>query len=332
MRVKEEAQRQGFDVCQIAQIDRSPHYEAFTRWLSEGQHGQMEWLERMPELREDPRHLLPGCQSVIMTGINYFQNSPSQRGKIATYALGLDYHELITGRLRGLCHWLSSELGGTHRPFVDTSAVMEKPWAMRAGLGWQGKNTLLIHKKMGTWLTLGGILSSLKLEPDAPEKDHCGTCHRCLDVCPTQAITAPYQLDARRCIAYLTIEHQGSIPLEFRRAIGDRVFGCDDCLSVCPWNRWAKETKESHFSPIARPDLAEMLAWDDPTFRKKYRGTPIFRLKRPRWLRNICVVLGNIGVREDLAALEKVNSDPNPLIQEHAQWAIDEINRRLPSY
>lgn len=318
----------GFQECHVAQVDASPHFDSFSNWVNEGQHGDMAWLEKNLERRQDPREFMPECQSLIMTGTNYYQTAPTQRGKIATYALGLDYHELIADRLRQLCLWLNMEYGGTHRPFVDTSAVLEKPWAMRSGLGWQGKNTLIIHKKFGTWLSLGGIFTSLNLKPDLPEKDHCGSCTRCIDICPTQAITAPYQLDARRCIAYLTIEHKGSIPIEFRRAIGDKLFGCDDCLTVCPWNRWAQETHEAHFKPVLKPDLAEMLAWDDPMFREKTRGTPIFRLKRPRWIRNICVVLGNVGNLDDLPALHGAAQECDPLIQEHARWAITEIERR----
>jgi epoxyqueuosine reductase len=326
--VKAEALLLGFDACYITPAGESPHYDSFEQWILEGKHGQMDWLAREPERRKNTGNLLPECRSVILTGTNYFQTAPPQRGKIATYALGQDYHDLLGERLRTLCSWMESRAGGRHRPFVDTSAVMEKPLAMQAGLGWQGKNTMLIHRRMGNWLSLGGILSSLELSEDKPETDHCGSCHRCIDACPTGAITAPYQLDARRCIAYLTIEHKGPIPLEYRKAIGDRLFGCDDCLSICPWNRWAQESREAHFQPIPRPELREMLQWDDATFRKHYRGSPIFRLKHPRWLRNICVVLGNIGTGEDLPSLQTLAGHTDPLIQEHALWAIGEIRLR----
>jgi epoxyqueuosine reductase len=326
--VKTEALRLGFDTCHITEAGNSPRYDAFRQWIEEGKHGQMEWLERYPERRENPDNLLPGCRSIILTGTNYFQPPRPERGKIATYALGLDYHDLIGERLRKLCTWMKIQAGGEHRPFVDTSPVLEKPLAMQAGLGWQGKNTILIHRRMGSWLSLGGILSTLHLMPDTPEVDHCGSCHRCMDACPTGAITAPYQLDARRCIAYLTIEHKGSIPHEYRKAIGDRLFGCDDCLSVCPWNRWARQSREAAFQPIPRPDLRDMLSWDDATFRRHYRGTPVFRLKQPRWLRNICVVLGNIGTAEDLQALLDVSEKSNLMVREHALWAIQEINSR----
>jgi epoxyqueuosine reductase len=327
--VKAEALRLGFDICRITTAGESPHYDFFQRWIAEGKHGQMEWLEREPERRQTTGNLLAEGQSVILTGTNYFQLQPPQRGKIATYALGKDYHDLIQHRLRELCLWLETRSGGHHRPFVDTSAVLEKPLAMQAGMGWQGKNTILIHRRMGNWLSLGGILTSLKLEADGPEKDHCGSCHRCIDACPTGAITAPYQLDARRCIAYLTIEHKGSIPVEYRKAIGDRVFGCDDCLSVCPWNRWAQESREAHFQPIPRPDLREMLAWDDATFRRHYRGTPIFRLKHARWLRNISLVLGNIGLPDDISALHTSSQRGDSVLQEQALWSIQEIESRM---
>ncbi len=326
--VKTEALRLGFSSCHITPAGDSPRYDSFLQWIRDGKHGQMEWLERDPGQRKTTARLLPEGRSVILTGTNYFQPPPPLRGKIATYALGKDYHDLITARLRQLCSWLESRAGGLHRPFVDTSAVLEKPLAMQSGLGWQGKNTMLIHRRMGNWLSLGGIISSLELTPDNPEKDHCGSCHRCMDACPTGAITAPYQLDARRCIAYLTIEHKGSIPLEFRKAIGDRLFGCDDCLSICPWNRWAQRSHEAHFQAVPRPDLREMLGWDDATFRRHYRGSPVFRLKHSRWLRNICVVLGNIGTAEDLNALETASTVGDALIREHALWAVKEIKAR----
>jgi epoxyqueuosine reductase len=328
--IKAQAATLGFDICQITSPDPVSSYPFFEKWLAQNCHGDMAWLAREPERRRDPRALLPDCRSIIITGTNYFQKQAPLRGQIATYALGKDYHEILANRLRHLCAWLQAQVGGQHRPFVDTSALLEKPLAMRAGLGWQGKNTMLIHPRLGNWLSLGGILSSAQVDFDAPQKDHCGTCQRCLQACPTQAITAPYQLDARRCIAYLTIEHQGPIPLEFRHAVGDRLFGCDDCLTVCPWNRWAVETKEAHFQALPRPDLRNMLDWDDATFRQHYRDTPIFRLKHSRWLRNICVVLGNIGTLEDLPSLEKVSLKPDALVQEHALWAIQQIQNRNP--
>jgi epoxyqueuosine reductase len=206
---------------------------------------------------------------------------------------------------------------------------MEKPIAVMAGLGWQGKNTLLIHSQHGPWLMLGSILTELEIPNDSPSNDHCGTCTRCLDACPTQAFPQPYVLDSRRCLAYLTIEHPGPIPEEFRPLLGDRLFGCDECLEVCPWNRHAQQSRELSLSPIPRADLSEMLDWDEPRFRKEFRGTPIFRLKRNRWLRNICTVLGNIGTENDLPSLEKATQDQDPLVREHAQWGKNQIMQRL---
>jgi epoxyqueuosine reductase len=206
---------------------------------------------------------------------------------------------------------------------------MEKPIAVMAGLGWQGQNTLLIHSQNGPWLMLGSILTDLEIPHDSPSNDHCGTCTRCLDACPTQAFPQPYVLDSRRCLAYLTIENPGPIPEEFRPLLGDRLFGCDECLEVCPWNRHAQQSRELSLSPIPRADFSEMLDWDEPRFRKEFRGTPIFRLKRARWLRNICTVLGNIGTENDLPSLEKATQDQDPLVREHAHWGKNQIMQRL---
>ncbi len=285
----------------------------------------MEWLERNPSRRLNPQQLLPQCRSVIMLGMNCYQSQPQRRGTIATYALGRDYHDIIMSRLKQMKSWLGNEFGGEHRPFVDTSAILEKPHAARTAIGWQAKNTMLVNRSYGNWLMLGGLLTTLELPADQPERDRCGSCTRCIDCCPTRAITAPYQLDAGRCISYLTIEHRGSIPEEFRSAIGDRLFGCDDCLAICPWNRWARVTHETKLHHRPMPDLREMLYWTDADFRNHFRGTPIFRLKWHRWLRNICVVLGNIGTAKDLPALQHAASLQDPLIKEHAEWAIDKI-------
>lgn len=322
--VKARALELGFEACGIARVEASPHGEYFLKWLEEGRAGGMGWMERGVEERLDPGRLLESARSMIVLGMNYYQPPPAGRGRIATYALGKDYHDLMWERMRELERWLA-EKGGVQRSFADTAPVLEKPVAQRAGLGWQGKSTLLIHERWGTWLFLGEVLTTLPLAEDRPERDHCGKCTRCMDACPTQAITGPYQLDARRCIAYLTIEHQGSIPLEFREAIGDRVYGCDECLTVCPWNRWARETNEAHFAARELPDLRVMLGWSDAEFRARFRGTPIFRLKSPRWRRNICVVLGNIGTEEDIPALEQAADSGDPLVREHALWALEKI-------
>jgi epoxyqueuosine reductase len=329
--LKTKASELGFDLCAVGPVQSSQFADYFSEWIAAGYAGDMTpWMSRNPEVRKDPAKLLPQAQSLIVLGMNYYQPEPQRRGRIAKYALGKDYHDLIPDRLQQLDDWLS-EQGGVQRKAVDTSAILEKPAAVMAGLGWQGKNTMLIHPKWGTWMFLAEVLTTLSFQTDPVESDHCGSCRKCIDVCPTRAITAPYQLDASRCISYLTIEHKGAIPVEFRRAIGDHLYGCDDCLDVCPWNRWAQRTEEDSFAAIHRPDLTEMLSWDDATFRQEFRGTPIFRLKRPRWLRNICVVLGNVGEASDLSALAEASRDPDPLISEHAQWAITEINARIKS-
>ncbi|MGF1679373.1 MAG: tRNA epoxyqueuosine(34) reductase QueG [Candidatus Methylacidiphilales bacterium] len=326
-RIKAEALGLGFDLCGIGPVD-PPRYGAwFSQWLAEGKAGDMEpWMLRQEEDRLQPQRLLPGAQSVVVVGMNYFQEAPERRGKIARYALGKDYHDLMKAKLKALDGYLQ-QAGGVQRCAVDTSAVMEKPMAVRAGLGWQAKSTMVIHPKWGTWFFLAEVLTTLWMPRDEVVADHCGKCARCVEVCPTGAITGPYQLDARRCISYLTIEHQGAIPEELRDLIGDHLYGCDDCLDVCPWNRWARVTRESEFRAIARPDLTEMLGWDDARFRKEFRGTAIFRLKRARWLRNICVVLGNVGRKEDMAALEAACHDGDPLVEEHARWALAKIQK-----
>jgi epoxyqueuosine reductase len=249
---------------------------------------------------------------------------------IARYALGDDYHEILLEKLHALAADLVAH-GAQAKVYVDTGPVLEKPLAQRAGLGWQGKSTMLIHPKLGPWLLLGEIITTLDLEPDAPERDHCGSCSRCLTACPTGAITAPYQLDARRCIAYLTIELKGSIPEELRPLIGDRVYGCDECLDVCPWNRFAQTTREARFlkPPETEVDaLRDLLDISGPEFKRRYARSPILRVKRRGLLRNVCVVLGNIGTAEDLPALRRARQHEEPLVREHAAWAVREILKR----
>lgn len=318
----------GFDQVGVVSVPVELRRDYFRRWLAEGQQGDMAWMARDPERRENPEMVLPEARSVLVFGINYYQPELARRGRIAKYALGRDYHTTLLKRLKRICAWLR-EGGAVNRPYVDTGPVMEKPLAALAGLGWQGKNTVLLNAEQGQWLFLGCILTTHAFAADSPARDRCGSCTRCIDVCPTRAITAPYQLDARRCIAYLTIEHAGPIPLPYRRLIGDHLFGCDDCLDVCPWNRWARQTREAAFSPRAYPDLREMLALDEAAFAAMFAGSPIKRLKRGRWLRNVCVVLGNIGTAEDLPALSEACMDADPLVAGHAQWAMEAIQERL---
>lgn len=317
----------GFSTMGFVSLPTKLRGAYFRQWIAEEQYGQMEWMARNVDRRLDPNQVLPEARSMVVVGLNYFQTEPERRGRIAKYALGKDYHKFMLSRLKQLCRQMR-EWGGIQKPYVDTGPVLEKPIAALAGIGWQAKNTLTISREHGQWLFLGVILTSLEFEPDPLSKDHCGSCTRCIDVCPTQAITAPYQLDARRCISYLTIEHRGAIPMEFRRAIGDHLFGCDDCLDICPWNRWARKTEELKLSPISYPDLGTMLNWDETEFQQMTAGTPIRRSGLSRWKRNICVVLGNIGTENDLEALAAASAGTDSLVAEHADWAVAEIRTR----
>ncbi|MEP6671157.1 MAG: tRNA epoxyqueuosine(34) reductase QueG [Chthoniobacter sp.] len=329
------AQQLGFDVCRIAACVTPPHAAEFRAWLADGRAGEMAWLERNEQRRTDPQQVLPGARSIIVLAMNYWSGEGEKpdgqaHGRIAQYAWGDDYHDVIEKKLRTLDEWLISR-GGRQRCYVDTGPVLERDLAAVAGAGWQGKSTMLIHPKLGTWFFLAEILTTLDFAPDAPMADHCGRCTRCIDACPTGAITAPRQLDARRCISYLTIENKGAIPEEFREAMGDRIYGCDDCLTACPWNRFAQASSESAFAAreyVHGWALRDFLALDDDSFRQLFRKSPIKRIKRRGFLRNVCVALGNIGTRDDLPALEKAAHDPEPLIVEHAQWAIARIRTR----
>ena len=321
----------GLDVCGITSADPARHAAFYRQWTDEGRAGEMQWLAREPERRTDPRNVLPGAKSIIVAGLNYWQAQPEGRGRIARYALGEDYHHVLLEKLEALAAEITGA-GASAKIYVDTGPVLEKPLAERAGVGWQGKSTMLIHPKMGTWLVLGEIITTLELEPDAPMPDHCGTCVKCIEACPTGAITAPYQLDARRCIAYLTIELKGSIPEELRPLIGDRVYGCDECLDVCPWNRFARTTREARF--LAQPEetgrdaLHALLEISQPEFKRRFAKSPILRVKRRGLLRNVCVVLGNIGTADDLPALRRAEQHEEPLVREHAAWAVREIEKR----
>lgn len=331
--VKAVAGALGFDDCRIAAVaGPAAHAEEFHRWIAAGEHGDMDYMAKAPARRTDPREVLPGVQSVVTVALNYMSAAETGPGggRIARYAHGDDYHDVMDPKLRDLATALE-EMGGAQRLYVDTGPVLERDWASAAGLGWNGKSTVQIHTRLGAWFFLGEVLTTLALAPDAPARDRCGTCTRCITACPTRAITAPHHVDARRCISYLTIEHKGSVPEEFRRAIGDRIYGCDDCLDACPWNRFALESRDAAFA--ARPfvtqwTLREFLSLTDETFRALFRHSPIRRIKRPAFLRNICIALGNTGTAADLPALEATAADPHPLISEHARWAVAEIQRR----
>lgn len=321
----------GFDDCRVAPALPAKHRELYEQWIAEGKHGDMAWMARNIERRTDPRIVLPGAQSVIVLALNYFQGpAPQTDYRIARYAWNDDYHDLIEKKLRELDAFLTTQ-GGVQKPYVDTGPVLERDFASEAGLGWGGKSTMQIHRHLGTWFFLADILTTLELPADTPAKDMCGKCTRCIDACPTQAITAPRSMDARRCISYLTIENKGPIPLEFRQAIGDRIYGCDACLDACPWNRHAQKSREAAFQArqtVFTKSLRDFLALTDDEFRALFARSPIKRIKRPAFLRNVCVALGNIGTLDDLSALEAAASNPYPLIAEHAAWAITEVRLR----
>ncbi len=326
----------GFDSCRIARAASPRHAEEFRGWLRAGAAGEMQWMDRGAEKRCDPQLVLPGVRSVVVVALNYWQGdepprqSAGAQGRIARYAWGDDYHDLMLEKLEPLSVFLR-ELGGTQKCYVDTGPVLERDHAAEAGTGWHGKSTMLIDRKLGTWFFLAEILTTLDLPSDAPQEPRCGSCRRCITACPTGAITEPHWLDARRCISYLTIELKGSIPLELRPLIGDRIYGCDDCLDACPWNRFASVSREATLAarPAIRMPLRDYLALDDARFRDLFRRSPIKRIKRRGFLRNVCVALGNIGDEGDLDALERAAADPEPLIAEHAAWAIQEIRVRF---
>lgn len=328
------AAQQGFDECRVARISRAPHADALGEWLDAGHHGTMGWMERTRKEREDPALLLPSARSVIVLATNYLSTdarpADASAGRVARYARGLDYHEVIRPRLEALSDLLASA-GGTQRCFVDGGPVLERDWAAACGVSWHGKSTMGIHPRLGTWFFLSVILTTLDLAPDKPLPDRCGRCTRCIDACPTRAIIAPYQLDARRCISFLTIENKGPIPEEFRTAMDDRIFGCDDCLDACPWNRFAGASRDAAFrarEDITQRPLRDYLAMDDAAFKSVFRGSPILRAKRRGFLRNVCVALGNRGTEADLPALQHALGDNEPLIHEHAAWAIHRIEER----
>ena len=341
------AQQIGFDSCRIAACTAPAHTTEFREWLRDGAHGEMHYMKRGEEKRCDPQKVLSGARSVIVLALNYFQGNaahpPSQSfgvastaaatpntGKIARYAWGDDYHDVIAAKLDEIDQFLR-DFGGDQKCYVDTGPILERDHAAQAGIGWHGKSTMLIDERLGTWLFLAEILTTLELPPDEPVPDRCGSCERCIKACPTGAITAPHRLDACRCISYLTIELKGSIPLELRPFIGDRIFGCDDCLAACPWNRFAQISHETAFAArhsTMGMSLREYLELNDAEFRALFKNSPIKRIKRRGFLRNVCVALGNIGDVSDIPALERAAADQEPLIAEHAEWAIQQIRSR----
>jgi epoxyqueuosine reductase len=335
--IRDRARELGFDACRIATVeDAWPAASRLAEFLAAGRHGEMGWMADTAARRAHPRAMWPGARSAIVLGVNYGPDSDPMaaladpaRGAISVYARGDDYHELIKGRLKQLAGWIAARFGGELKVFVDTAPLMEKPLAEQAGLGWQGKHTNLVSREFGSWLFLGSILTELELPPDAPSGDHCGQCRACLDVCPTAAFPAPYQLDARRCISYLTIELKGPMPLEFRRALGNRIYGCDDCLAVCPWNKFAQASREMrlHARPALQgPALEDLARLDDPAFRALFAKSPVKRIGRERFVRNVLYAIGNSGQARLATVAQDLLGDPSPLVRGAAVWALGRLS------
>ncbi len=307
----------------------------FREFLETGGHGDMDWLAANPQVRADPRVLWPGVCSVIMLGVNYGPDEDPllilqrrMRGAISVYAQGDDYHDVIKKRLKTLARWLVAASGCEVKVFVDTAAVLEKPLAQAAGIGWQGKHTNLVSRDFGSWLFLGAIFTNADLPRDRADTDHCGSCQACLDICPTAAFPAPYKLDARRCISYLTIENKGPIPREFRKAIGNRIYGCDDCLAVCPWNKFAQaghEAKLAAREELRAPDLATLARLDDAAFRSLFAKSPVKRIGRDRFIRNVLIAIGNSNDRTLAAEAERLLGDASALVRGAAVWALSQL-------
>lgn len=330
--LQNDIQEYGFDavaICPAHLPDRIA--ENLASFLGDKRHGSMTWMSETAARRADPQTLWPEARSVIMLAMNYGpdhdplpQLERKSEGTISVYAQNRDYHDVIKGKLKTVAGRFASRNKADVKVFVDTAPVMEKPLAAQAGLGWQGKHTNLVSRKFGSWLFLGSIFTNMDLPSDAPEIDHCGSCRACLDVCPTKAFPAPYQLDARRCISYLTIEHKGPIPEEFRAAMGNRIYGCDDCLAVCPWNKFAAEAREVKLQArddLKRPDLAFLASLDDAAFRKHFSGSPIKRIGRNRFVRNVLIAIGNSADATLVEVAQLHLSDPDPVVRDAAQWA-----------
>ncbi|HWA38853.1 MAG TPA: tRNA epoxyqueuosine(34) reductase QueG [Burkholderiales bacterium] len=331
-RIKQWGAELGFQAVGIADADLSAAEPRLLEWLAKGWHGEMEYMARHGALRARPGELHPGTLRVVSCRMDYLPDVPGkipleeERAVIARYALGRDYHKVLRTRLQALCDRIAAEVGPFgHRAFTDSAPVMEVELAARAGLGWRGKHTLLLDRT-GSWFFLGEIFCDLPLPADAPADEHCGTCERCIEACPTQAIRGAYQLDARRCISYLTIEHKSAIPEELRPLIGNRVYGCDDCQTACPWNRFAQLASEVDFQArngLDAATLAELFAWTEAEFDARLRGSPIRRIGHERWLRNLAVGLGNApSSKRVLDALESRRDHPSPLVREHVEWAL----------
>ena len=338
--IRDRALALGFDAVGFCRAELGPQTRTrLTEFLAAGQHGDMGWLAARAEERSHPQALWPEARSVIALGLSYAPDidpmEPLQqrdRGTVSVYARHRDYHDVMKGMLKHLAQFIVVRFGPAVKVFVDTAPVMEKPLAEAAGLGWQGKHTNLVSRRHGSWLFLGEIYTTLELPPDPPHADRCGTCTRCLSVCPTDAFPAPYRLDATRCISYLTIEHRGPIPRELRPLIGNRIYGCDDCLAVCPWNRFARATAHAKLrgrDELNAPRLAELAALDDTSFRAMFSGSPVKRIGRNRFVRNVLIAIGNSGDRGLRSAAERLLDDPDPVVAEAAAWAVDRLSAAI---
>ncbi|MEE8438053.1 MAG: tRNA epoxyqueuosine(34) reductase QueG, partial [Micropepsaceae bacterium] len=331
--IRARAKEKGFDSVGFAK-PRLPLNAAddLEQFLDQGLHGDMAWMAANAERRADPKQLWDAARSVITLGVNYApKHDPMEalnsrgHGTISVYAQGADYHDVLKRNLKRVASWIAAAHSAEVKIFVDTAPIMEKPIAHASGIGWQGKHTNLVSREFGSWLFLGSIFTTLELEPDQPEEDHCGNCRDCLDICPTKAFQAPYRLDARRCISYLTIEHKGHIATEFREPIGNRIYGCDDCLSVCPWNKFAQDAKEISFAPrpeLTHPKLSDLAMLDDAAFRTLFRRSPVKRIGRDRFVRNVLIAIGNSQDGALAKCAEELLTDDSPLVRAMAVWAL----------
>jgi len=334
--IREAAIALGFDLCRFTTVREAwPAGGRLAEFIAAGRHGEMAWMAETAERRSHPRAMWADARSAVVLGVNYGPDHDPlavlrepAKGAISVYAQGDDYHELVKGRLKALARWLQARFGGELKVFVDTAPLLEKPLAEQAGLGWQGKHTNLVSQAFGSWLFLGSILTTLDLAPDAAEAMHCGTCQACLDICPTKAFAAPFQLDARRCISYLTIELKGPIPREFRTSLGNRIYGCDDCLAICPWNKFAAVAAEQKLKAreaLRAPSLAELSRLDDAAFRTLFAKSPVKRIGRDRFVRNVLYAIGNSGEPALAAEAQRLLDDPSPLVRGAAVWALERL-------
>lgn len=334
--IRSRASSEGFAAARIVRLSDDPaQAERLYAYIRDGRHATMDWIPETAERRKSPLALWPEAKSAIVLAESYGQDiDPLARlenkrsGVISVYALNRDYHDTVKGKLKRLAQWFAKEAGADVKVFVDTAPLMEKPLAQKAGLGWQGRHTNLVSRELGSWFFIGTILTTAELEPDDAEADHCGSCRACLDICPTAAFPAPYQLDARRCISYLTIEHKGHIDAEFRAAMGNRIYGCDDCLAVCPWNKFAQAARDARLDArgeLIAPELGDLLDLDDAAFRALFSGSPVKRTGRDRFIRNVLIAAGNSGDASLAPNAERLLGDPSPLVRAMAVWALSRL-------